>query len=111
MNRLHRTETGTVELVGEWRDGQSPRANPDAPAHFALYYDNMTEVFRFTGKRLDAMKTVGSMHLHGGRMIREGVIRMAGNRLYHEPTPDGLWIGEPGAEYVDSPRFPDIICC
>ena len=51
------TKTGYVELIGQWRDGEMPRARGGI-ARLTVRDDVKNAVYRFTGKRHDAFEAL-----------------------------------------------------
>lgn len=50
---IFKTKTGYVELIGQWRDGETPRARGGI-ARVTVRDDVKNAAYRFTGKRDDA---------------------------------------------------------
>jgi hypothetical protein len=54
---IFKTKTGYVELIGQWRDGETPRARGGI-ARLTVRDDVKNAVYKFTGKRHDALEAL-----------------------------------------------------
>lgn len=93
-NRIHKTKSGTVQLVGEeWLDGRMPKASAGV-ACLTVHDDVTNAVWKFTGKRRDAAQVIGHLYIHGGRFPREKVAVLSEAHIEIEAPPSDLWIGK-----------------
>jgi hypothetical protein len=65
---IFKTKTGYVELIGQWRDGETPRARGGI-ARLTVRDDVKTAVYKFTGKRDDAFDALIARYVGSSESI------------------------------------------
>ena len=85
-----KTRTGYAEKTGEWRDGAFPAATGGV-ARLTVRDDQTNAVWRFSGRRADAVAAIASSYLKG--FGRDTVACLYGSHIEIESQPEGFWIG------------------
>lgn len=110
-----KTKTGYAEKTGEWRDGAFPKATGGV-ARLTVRDDQTNAVWKFTGKRADAVAAIASAYINKG-FGRDKVACLYGSHIEIESQPESFWVGKgkpnEDGEFDDfEPNltaFPDVV--
>ncbi len=109
---IHRTDSGFVELLASVRGNNRLGVSYRRPATVFTDSDDTRQAWSYTGKQIDALKTLASLE----RLHNEFVAMRHGNSYRVETAPEDFWIAsevdEDGEALVFAPnldKYPDAL--
>lgn len=106
----HDTKSGYVQLIATWGKYKSgTRRSPTTPATLIVEDGEQYTQWKFTGKREDALVTLGHMYVNGSNADRVAYETASG--LTIERAPYDFWVeSEDGEEFLPNlAEYPDVI--
>lgn len=106
----HDTRSGHVQLIGAWGKYKSgTQYSPNTPATLIIEDSGQFTQWKFTGKRDDALVTLGHMYVNGSNADRVAYETASG--LTIERAPSDFWIeSDDGEEFLPNlAEYPDVI--
>lgn len=98
---IHKTESGYIELLQVWRDGQRARCNFAAMPGVIVSDngDGENSAWKVTGRMRDAAKVIG--HLEIGTAGK--IARFFEKRIVCESIPDNFWVENSNGDFMANP--------